>query len=123
MNSSGAGFSLHVVDIARGIPAAGLLVDFAIVSSGGRITGTTSSLATDAEGKLLFNTSGGYSILRGRYQVMLHIAAYYRSSGWRPDTSPFIESLPFLFGIDDITQHHHLPAKITPYGMSVFLTR
>lgn len=123
MSGKQAGFSVHVVDIATGEPAAGMIIDFDAVGRNNRFTRIASGLITDNEGKLLFDSLGGYSIGRGRYRITLHLARYYRDKGWSIAEKPFIEKLPFDFGIADETAHHHLPAKITPWGMSLFLTR
>lgn len=128
MNAKLAGFSVHVVDIAAGEPAAGMVIDFDVLGNGNgndnenSITPVASGLITNSEGKLLFDSMSGYQILRGRYRITLHLARYYRDTG-RSIEKPFIEKLPFDFGIADPTVHHHLPAKVTPWGMSLFLTR
>lgn len=122
MNAKQAGFSVHVVDIAAGEPAAAMIIDFDAIGNDNTIIPVASGLITNSEGKLLFDSMSGYQILRGRYRITLHLARYYRDTGWSIE-KPFIEKLPFEFGIADPTVHHHLPAKVTPWGMSLFLTR
>jgi 5-hydroxyisourate hydrolase len=56
----------------------------------------------------------------GRYEAIFHVAAWYRAQGIVLPEPPFLDALPFRFGIADAAQHYHLPLKITPWGFSVF---
>jgi 5-hydroxyisourate hydrolase-like protein (transthyretin family) len=33
---------------------------------------------------------------------------------------PFLDVVPFRFGIADASEHYHLPLKLTPWGFSLF---
>jgi 5-hydroxyisourate hydrolase len=97
------GISIHVYDVSRGVPAAGLrgkvLVD-------GR---------TAAPGTL-----DGPTPVTGTYEAIFHIGDWYRAEGVAVPSPAFLETVPYRFGIADLAQHYHLPLKMTPWGFSLF---
>ena len=114
------GISIHVVDVSRGVVAAGMQVELYALTPvlmparclivRGEISGSgllhAPVLATRFE--------------RGAYEAVFHVAAWYRSQGLQLPQQPFLESVVYGFGIDDPAQHYHLPFKCTPWGYSCF---
>ena len=121
MMSAAAGLSVHVVDIARGVPAAGMRIDLFSVGPGDALEPVFKDRRLDPEGKTAPDNATLAGLIPGRFELRFHVGDYYRPTAGGP--SPFIDVLPFRFGIDDADRHHHLPAKITPWGLSLFLTR
>ncbi len=111
------GISIHAVDIARGIPAAGLNVRLR------RIDGNAAEVASGAcsdSGLLQHPAAGGAAVERGMYEVDFDVGAYYRSNGVDIPDPSFLEVAVFRFGIDNVEEHFHLPFKFTPWGFSLF---
>lgn len=112
------GLSIHVVDVSRGIVAAGMRVEvFAVAADGGRrliasgtlsVKGTLDDPALDAV------------LAAGAYEAVFHLAAYYRDAGVPLPQVPFLDVVTYRFGIADPRQHYHLPMKCTPWGYSCF---
>jgi 5-hydroxyisourate hydrolase len=112
------GLSIHVVDVSRGIVAAGMKVEvFALAVGGGRrliaagalsVKGTLDDAALDAV------------LSAGAYEAVFHVAAYYRDAGVPMPSIPFLDVVSYRFGIADPRQHYHLPMKCTPWGYSCF---
>jgi 5-hydroxyisourate hydrolase len=110
--------SVHAVDIARGAPAAGLrMVLLRRTPAGPELL---ASRIADCNGKTTF----GVDVVSARHlpcrlTLNLDLGGYYR------ELSPagFVTVAPFNFVLTDAACHYHLPAKITPYGMSLFVTR
>ncbi|CAN7770060.1 hydroxyisourate hydrolase [Variovorax sp. LjRoot130] len=56
----------------------------------------------------------------GFYELRLHVAEYYRARGVKLPEPAFMGVQVFRFGLADMSQHYHLPVKLTPWGSSCF---
>ena len=113
-----AGISIHVIDVSRGVPAAGMAVEVYSVDAGGQKR--ISAGAINAQGHYDDASLATRVLAPGRYAARFDIGAYYRSAGIALPQPPFLESVLFEFGIADPAQHYHLPLKMTPWGYSLF---
>jgi len=104
------GLSIHVVDVSRGMVAAGMLVE---VSFRNRkiLSGATSAKGALEESAILEP---------GMYEAVFHVAEWYRQQRVALPTVPFLDVVTYRFGISDPAQHYHLPFKCTPWGYSCF---
>ena len=109
------GLSVHVIDIARGVPAVGLIVE--IVDPGGN---PLASAAVGASGAVDLPELANRLVPPGVYEARFHVGAYYRRAGVVVPTPAFLETVVFRFGIAEPTQHYHLPLKASPWGLSLF---
>jgi 5-hydroxyisourate hydrolase len=104
------GISIHVVDVSRGVVAAGMRVE--LLFDGKRV----------AEGRL--SSKGlievGERAKVGSYEAIFHVAAWYRDQRVELPSPPFLDVVTYRFGISDPEQHYHLPFKCTPWGYSCF---
>ena len=107
------GVSIHVVDVSRGVVAAGmrveLLRDGALIAAG----------IVSAKG-LLEATALNGKFSSASYEARFHVAAWYREQGVPLPAVPFLDVVSYRFGIADPEQHFHLPFKCTPWGYSCF---
>ena len=104
------GLSIHVVDVSRGVVAAGMRVE--VFFQDRKILGAP----TSAKG-LLEQSS---SLEPGAYEAVFHVAEWYRREGIALPAVPFLDVVSYRFGISDPLQHYHLPFKCTPWGYSCF---
>ncbi|HET9670935.1 MAG TPA: hydroxyisourate hydrolase [Casimicrobiaceae bacterium] len=111
-----SGVSIHVVDVTRGVVAAGMRVEVEAV-------GTAYTRIADA----LVSPKGSVDdpalsarFEPGFYDVLLHVGAFYARAGFALPGVPFLDVVTYRFGIDDPAQHYHLPFKLTPWGYSCF---
>jgi 5-hydroxyisourate hydrolase len=112
------GISIHAVDVARGVVAAGMRVElFAVVAEDDRrliargiisATGTLDDMALEA------------TFAAGSYEAVFHVGAYYRDAGIMLPAIPFLDIVTYRFGIAEPQQHYHLPFKFTAWGYSCF---
>jgi 5-hydroxyisourate hydrolase len=105
------GISIHVVDVSRGMVAAGMKVEVEGPGKQRIVSGTT-----NAKGLL----ENGSALEPGEYQAQFHVADWYRSQSVELPEVPFLGVVTFRFGIADPRQHYHLPFKCTPWGYSCF---
>jgi 5-hydroxyisourate hydrolase len=109
------GISVHVVDITRGLPAAGMKVEmFQLGVPDAIATGTLSSQGT------LDHPITHKPVECGVYEAVFYVGAFYRQLGYSLPDRPFLDIVPFRFGVDAIDQHYHLPLKVSPWGFSLF---
>src|SRR5574341_991546 len=110
------GISIHVVDITRGLPAAGMRVEVYRLRGGRTRIG---GWALDGRG-LLDLSALEAALAPGVYEVVFHIGGFYRQAGLPLPDPPFLDEVPFRFGLADSSQHYHLPLKVSPWGFSLF---
>ena len=112
------GISLHVVDVTRARPAAGMTVEIF------RLQGADRALVAEGRlgpsGALDHAVTGGAGVVTGRYEAVLHIGDYYRAEGFDVGAPAFLEDTPIRFTVQDAAEHYHLPVKMSPWGYSIF---
>jgi 5-hydroxyisourate hydrolase len=104
------GLSIHVVDVSRGVLAAGMSIELRF------------------EGKEIFrNQTSSKGLIEdnrtwqpGAYEAVFHVADWYRDQNVSLPAVPFLDVVTYRFGIADPAQHYHLPFKCTPWGYSCF---
>ena len=110
------GISIHVVDVSRGVVAAGMKVELHALSPQ---RARVADGAISARG-LLEDAALGATFVAGEYEAVFHVADYYRTAGIALPAVPFLDIVIYRFGIADPNQHYHLPFKLTPWGYSCF---
>jgi 5-hydroxyisourate hydrolase len=112
------GVSIHVVDVSRGVVAAGMEIALFGIDADGRER-------LIARGKASANGSFDDPALAtrftpGRYRAVFHLADYYRAQRLPQPAVPFLDVVTYDFGVAEPAQHYHLPFKCTPWGYSCF---
>lgn len=105
----------HVLDTARGRPAAGLRVDlFAVEPDGaGRLLKT---VTINADGRTDAPLLGEGEMKVGRYELVFHVGAYFRAAGTPVTDPPFLDEVPVRFAIAEPEAHYHVPLLVAPYS-------
>jgi 5-hydroxyisourate hydrolase len=110
------GISLHAVDVASGVPAAGMAVEVWSLD-GGRRQAARGRLGEG--GALDHPVARGDGVAAGSYEALLHVGDWLRERG--DATGPvFLEVAVFRFTVIDPAQHYHLPLKFTSWGYALF---
>ena len=117
MTSSTGGISIHVVDVSRGVVAAGMRVEVFATAPARTLLCTG---AINAKGVLDDAVLMSDAMQAGYYDAVFHAAEYYRSAGVALPALPFLDVVTYRFAIGDTRQHYHLPMKLTPWGYSCF---
>jgi len=102
----------HVLDTARGRPAAGVPVTLEVRS--GEDWKTLGRGSTDADGRARELSDGAISA--GTYRLTFETAAYFASSG----VEGFYPVAQVVFEVRDPSQHHHVPLLLSPFGYSTY---
>ncbi len=98
------GLSTHVLDTARGVPAAGIAVR---VVQGEAAVGAAT---TDADGRARLLDELEAAV----YELRFDVAAYL---GPNPG---FLDVVPVRFRVLDPARHHHVPLLLAPWAYSTY---
>lgn len=111
------GMSIHVVDVSRGVVAAGLSVCVERLCDDAHVLVCRGSVGADGS---LAQSEKMSECIPGVYQVTFRVGDYYRRQAVTLPVIPFLDVVPYCFGLADPLQHYHLPFKMTPWGFSCF---
>jgi 5-hydroxyisourate hydrolase len=104
----------HVLDLARGAPAAGVRVRLDRERAPGTWT-LAGEGTTDGEGRARELLAEG-TLAEGAYRLVFDAAAYFQALGveafWREVTVEFL--------VRDVRAHHHVPLLVSPFGYSTY---
>ncbi len=109
------GLTTHVLDTARGRPAAGLRIDFSLVEGDGR-TRLLKTVTTNADGRSAAPLLGPAEMKAGRYELLFHVGAYFRAAGSAVPDPPFLDQVPVRFAIAEPDAHYHVPLLVSPWS-------
>lgn len=111
------GISVHVMDVVQGVPAQGMKVKIVRL---GDVPEVIATGAINGKGGMDHPVATGEGVVRGLYEAVFYVGDFYRDRGDAIPDIPFLDVAPFRFGISDVTQHYHLPMKVSPWGFSIF---
>lgn len=108
----------HVLDTARGMPAANLAIDlYKIVENSEQ---KLKSVSTNEDGRCDEPLLEGASFSSGKYKLVFHAASYLKANGEKLPEVPFLDEVVISFGIDNAEQHYHVPLLLSAYGYSTY---
>lgn len=107
----------HVLDTARGVPAAGLEIDLC------RIEGETRThlrrAVTNADGRTDAPILPMAEFQTGTYELVFHAGAWLDAIGVPPESPRFLDLVPLRFGMSEAA-HYHVPLLLSPFGYSTY---
>jgi 5-hydroxyisourate hydrolase len=105
--------STHVLDTARGRPAAGIAIELFALGDHGRRTLLTSAI-TNADGRT--DTPLHADGQPGTYELVFAVGTYFANL----DVATFFDQIPLRFVIADAHQRYHVPLLLAPWGYSTY---
>ena len=108
----------HVLDLVRGVPAAGMTVELAAWEANGRRIAVKA--ITNRDGRCDGPLLEGAAMVVGEWQLEFHVAAYFTAQGIKLPKPPFLDIVIVRFGISSPADHHHVPLLVTPWGYSTY---
>ena len=109
-----SGITTHVLDLALGRPARGVLVRLERRSERGRWE-AVAERNTDDDGRI-GDFLGGAALEPGRYLMTFHTGAYFGARG----EASFYPEVPVAFEVGDPAQHYHVPLLLSAFGYSTY---
>lgn len=110
--------STHVLDTARGKPAAGLRILLFRIS--GQSHRKIAEVTTNADGRTDRPLLQGDALQEGSYELVFCAGDYLRATGQAGDGVLFLDEIPIRFGIPDAGQHYHVPLLLSPFAYSTY---
>lgn len=112
----------HVLDVAAGIPAAGMRVELHEIpgTEGGRSSRPISEQRTNPDGRCASPLLEGAAFKGGRYALVFHVADYFRARGVELAEPPFLDEVVVSFGIARPDQSYHVPLLVSPWSYSTY---
>jgi 5-hydroxyisourate hydrolase len=100
--------STHVLDTARGKPAAGVHVSLRFAGD------PLAQGVTNADGRAVLWEGEGLRI--GVYELIFSVADYFQTES----EPPFLGDVVVRFGISEAAANYHVPLLVSPYGYSTY---
>ncbi len=108
----------HVLDVAAGIPAAGMRIRLlAAHEQGSRLL---ADVRTNPDGRAANALLEGEWLCTGRYSLVFHVAEYFRSRGVALAQPPFLDEVVVQFGVADPAANYHVPLLVSPWSYSTY---
>jgi 2-oxo-4-hydroxy-4-carboxy-5-ureidoimidazoline decarboxylase len=110
--------STHVLDNVAGKPAEGVAVSLYEVGESAR--SLLAQAVTNADGRTDQPLIGGGPLRIGTYELLFHVADYFRRSGTAQPDPAFLDVVPLRFSIADAEGHYHVPLLVTPWSYGTY---
>lgn len=107
----------HVLDTARGCPAAGVRILLYRVS--GNSHRKIAETVTNADGRTDGPILPQDAFKTGSYELVFCAGDYLRETGQAGAEPLFLDEVPIRFGMAEAA-HYHVPLLLSPYGYSTY---
>ena len=111
----------HVLDTARGRPAAGMRVELFHLDPAGDDRNLLKETRTNADGRTDAPLLAEDELSRGSYELVFEVGAYFAG---QPEAGsaepPFLDRVPVRFGVADPSAHYHVPLLVSPWSYSTY---
>jgi 5-hydroxyisourate hydrolase len=107
----------HVLDVASGKPAAGVVVELHVRGAEPRMVHST---ATNADGRCDQPLLQGSALRAGEYELIFAMGDYFDKQGLALPRPKFLDQVVLRFGVSDATQHYHVPLLVSPWSFSTY---
>ncbi|PYE84812.1 hydroxyisourate hydrolase [Pseudoroseicyclus aestuarii] len=105
----------HVLDTARGQPAAGLRIELFALDGAPR---PLADVTTNADGRTDTPILPKADFATGRFELVFHVGHWLAAEGL--DSGPaFLDEVPIRFAMTE-AQHYHVPLLLSPYGYTTY---
>jgi 5-hydroxyisourate hydrolase len=99
----------HVLDTARGRPAAGIQIELTRLADGEVLRTAT----TNADGRTDEPLIGAGELQAGEYELVFAVGDYFGERA-------FLDRVPVRFSIADPAAHYHVPLLVSPWSYSTY---
>jgi 5-hydroxyisourate hydrolase len=110
----------HVLDTARGRPAAGMALELARIDHNGDRQ-VLKRVHANSDGRTDAPLLEGDELVHGVYEIVFGVGEYFTGpSGAGSADPPFLGLVPVRFGIADPSVHYHVPLLTSPWSYSTY---
>jgi 5-hydroxyisourate hydrolase len=108
----------HVLDTARGCPAAGLAITLFAIE--GDMRRKLAEVVTNDDGRTDSPILPAEDFATGTYELVFRAGDYLRATGQDGDAPLFLDEIPIRFGMSDADAHYHVPLLLSPFSYSTY---
>ena len=109
----------HVLDLARGSPAADVRVELWRLDASGGGRELLVTIRTNADGRTDEPLLVGANFTTGGYELLFDVGEYFTGQG-TAEAPSFLGQVPVRFHVADPAAHYHVPLLVTPWGYSTY---
>jgi len=113
----GGFLTTHVLDTARGRPAAGMALELFRIEGGDRRS--LKKVETNADGRTDEPLLAEDEFETVFYEIVFDVGGYFAGEPGVADP-PFLERVPIRFGIADPSAHYHVPLLASPWSYGTY---
>jgi 5-hydroxyisourate hydrolase len=110
--------STHVLDTARGRPAANLRLE--LYELNGNFRQLVKTTTTNQDGRTDALLIAPEQMRVGTFELVFYAGDYFESLGIELPNPKFLDVVPVRFGIFDKEQNYHVPLLVSPYSYSTY---
>jgi 5-hydroxyisourate hydrolase len=107
----------HVLDTARGCPAAGMRIDLFKIDVETRVL--VRSLTTNADGRTDSQILPAAEFTTGTFELVFFAGDYFDAIGMELAEPKFVDQIPLRFGMSEAS-HYHVPLLLSPFSFSTY---
>ena len=107
----------HVLDTARGCPAAGMRIDLFKID--GETRALVRSLTTNADGRTDSQILPAAEFTTGKFELVFFAGDYFDTIGMELAEPKFLDQIPLRFGMSEAS-HYHVPLLLSPFSFSTY---
>ncbi len=111
--------STHVLDLAGGLPAAGMAVEFWELSQAGKDRLLVRTV-TNSDGRTDKPLIAERPVPIGTYELRFAVAGYFVARGVALSDPPFLDIVPIRFSVAEPEAHYHVPLLVTSWSYSTY---
>lgn len=116
--SDGGYLTTHVLDTARGCPAAGMTIE--LFRLAGESREMMASAVTNDDGRTDAPILAEGDFRTGTYELVFHAGGYLRSQAGMADDAMFLDVVPIRFTMNEADSHYHVPLLLSPFGYATY---
>jgi 5-hydroxyisourate hydrolase len=110
--------STHILDTARGCPAAN--VPIALYSVSSSLDTPLFVALSNPDGRTDMPLLAGEEFQAGEYELVFHVADYFRNALSVLNEPPFLDRIAIRFHVSAPQQNYHVPLLVSPWSYSTY---
>jgi 5-hydroxyisourate hydrolase len=113
-----SGLTTHVLDIAHGLPAAGVRIELYRIEASSRHL--IKAVVTNQDGRCDAPLLTGEQAQVGLYELVFFAGDYFAARQAPMSEPRFLDRITLSFGISDPQAHYHVPLLVSPWSYSTY---
>jgi 5-hydroxyisourate hydrolase len=110
--------STHALDTYTGKQAAGIRIDLYAVE--GETRKLIKTVRANDDGRVTENLLNDADLKVGRYEIVFHVAEYYKRMGVAQTSPEFLDVVPIRIAIYDAKSRYHVPLYFSPWSYMTY---